>query len=331
MKRVAAALLLLAAATGCAGDRDDVVRASGQIEATEVRLAAKVGGIVATVTVDEGDTVTAGQVVATLDTVDLALARAQAVAERAQAAAQLALLDAGSRSEDIASARAEVTLRRSDFENAERDFERAQALFERGAIAAQARDDARARQDMARAALRQAEEAARRVARGPRIEEKAAARAALARAQARLEAVAQQVEDATVRAPSSGTVTERLVEPGELVTPGSGLLVYADVTRPWLTAFVTGEDLPRVVIGADALVTTDARGDRGRPGKVAAISPTAEFTPRNVQTRDERARLVHRVRIRVDNRDGRFKPGMSADAAIETIPRDEDQADRAGR
>ena len=321
------ALLALALA-GCAREDGDTVHASGQIEAVEVRLASKVGGIVATMSVDVGDSVSAGQVVATLDTVDLALARDQAAAERAQAAAQLALLEAGSRPEDIAAARAETQLRQSDAEAAARDYDRAAALFERGAIAAQARDDAQARRDRTNAALRTAEENARRIARGPRAEEKAAARAALARAQARLAAVAQQIADATVRAPGPGTVTERLVEPGELVTPGAGLLVVADVARPWLTAFVTGADLPRIRIGSAAVVTTDAKGDRGRPGTVTAISPTAEFTPRNVQTRDERARLVHRIRIRVENADGRFKPGMSADARIEALPADASTAAR---
>jgi HlyD family secretion protein len=311
-------LLLLAALAGCAREDATAVHASGQVEATEVRLAAKVGGIVSTIAVDEGDPVAAGQVVATLDTVDLVLQRGQVVAELAQARAQLALLEAGARSEDVAAARAAVALRRSEYQAAVTDYERAQALFERGAVAAKARDDARTRRDTAEAALRQAEDVARGVARGPRAEEKAAARAAVARVQARLDAVDQQIKDATVRSPLAGTVSERLVEAGELVTPGTGLLVVTDVARPWLTAFVTGADLPRIKVGAEAIVTTDAKGDPGRKGRVSAISPTAEFTPRNVQTRDERARMVYRIRIRIDNADGRFKPGMSADAAIQT-------------
>jgi HlyD family secretion protein len=93
-------------------------------------------------------------------------------------------------------------------------------------------------------------------------------------------------------------------------------VVIADLEHPWLTAFVTGADLPKVHVGSNARVITDARGDAGRAGVVSWVSPVAEFTPRNVQTRDERAKLVYRVKIRVDNPDGALKPGMPADAVI---------------
>jgi HlyD family secretion protein len=325
----AAVLFALALAAGCARDDAGAVRASGQVEATEVRLAAKVRGVVERVTVEEGDPVTRGQVVAVLDTVDLVLAVREAAAARAQAAAQAALLEAGTRAEDLAAARAEVAFRRSDYEGAERDHARIEALYRAQAVPAQARDDARRRRDMAQAALRQAQAGAERATRGARPEERAAVRAALAQADAALAAAEQQRRDATVIAPLDGVVAEKLVEPGELVTPGDGLLVVTDLAHPWLTAFVTGEDLPRIRIGATATVKPDAAGEPGRPGRVTAISPTAEFTPRNVQTRDERARLVYRVRIRIDNADGRFKPGMPADAVIATVPAP--SAPRAGR
>jgi HlyD family secretion protein len=317
---VGIALVLAGLAAGCARDDGGAVLASGQIEATEVRLATKVAGVVAAIAVEEGDSVRAGQVVAMLDTVDLALARRQAAADLAQAEAGLDLARAGSRAEDIAAARAAVAQKRSDFDGAERDDIRAEALLASGSVSAKARDDARVRRDMAAAALAQAQEAERRAVRGSRPEEIAAARAARDRAAARLEAVAQQVADATVRAPLDGIVSEKLVEAGELVGAGSGIAIITDITHPWLTAFVTGEDLPRLRLGGKARVTTDARGDAGHDGVVAAIASTAEFTPRNVQTRDERARLVYRVKIRLENADGRFKPGMPADARIEAAP-----------
>jgi HlyD family secretion protein len=166
--------------------------------------------------------------------------------------------------------------------------------------------------------------------RGPRSEEKAAARAVVARAEAARAAALERLRDATVLAPLDGVIGEKLIEAGERVTPGDGLFVVLDLDHPWLTAFVTGEDLPRVKVGSAATVTTDARGDPGRPGRVTAISPSAEFTPRNVQTREERARLVYRVRIRIDNADGRFKPGMSADAVIAAAPATAEGAERAG-
>jgi len=241
----------------------------------------------------------------------------QAAAELAQAEAGLDLARAGSRSEDIAAARASVAQKKSDADAAQRDFVRAEALFASGSVAAAFRDDAASRRDVTQAALVQAQEVERRTQRGSRPQEIAATRAARDRADARLRAVAQQVSDATIRSPLDGIVSEKLVEAGELVTAGAGLVVLTDLAHPWLTAFVTGEDLPRVRVGSRARVTTDAKGDPGRDGVVASIAPSAEFTPRNVQTRDERARLVYRVRIRLDNADGRFKPGMPADARIE--------------
>jgi HlyD family secretion protein len=312
------ALLASCALAGCSRDDARGVRVSGQIEATEVRLATKVAGTIERRVVDEGDSVSRGALVAAIDTVDLALERRAAQAERDRSRAQLQVLLAGSRVEDVRGARAAAEMRRADLRGAETDYERFAALYASGSVAAKARDDARVRRDVARAALTEAEESLARVERGARPEERAAARAALDAAQARLDAVTQKLKDAVVVSPLDGTVTAKLVEPGELVAAGAGLVVIADLEHPWLTAFVTGADLPRVRVGAPARVTTDAPGDAGRAGTVSYVSPTAEFTPRNVQTRDERAKLVYRVKIRVDNRDGALKPGMPADAVIET-------------
>jgi HlyD family secretion protein len=137
-----------------------------------------------------------------------------------------------------------------------------------------------------------------------------------ARSQAKLEASQAQVDDGVIRAPLDGVVTAKLVESGEYVNAGTGVVVVSDITHPWLTVFVGGDDLPKVKVGDVARVVTDARGDKGREGRISYVSPTAEFTPRNVQTRDERSKLVYRVKILLDNRDGTFKPGMPADAIL---------------
>jgi HlyD family secretion protein len=119
-----------------------------------------------------------------------------------------------------------------------------------------------------------------------------------------------------ISAPLDGVVTAKLVESGEYVNAGAGIVVVSDLKHPWLTVFVGGDDLPKVRVGQAARVITDARGDKGRMGKVSYVSPTAEFTPRNVQTRDERSKLVYRVKILLDNADGTFKAGMPADAIL---------------
>ncbi|MEP7028874.1 MAG: biotin/lipoyl-binding protein, partial [Candidatus Eisenbacteria bacterium] len=140
------ALLLF---SGCsAGDRDRI-HASGQIEATEVRVATRVAGTLSRVAIEEGDVVAQGATLAVLDTVDLALARNQARAGREQAQANLALLTAGSRSEDVSSAREEVARQQASLDGAEKAFARAQALVDRGLGAQQALDFARTQRDMA--------------------------------------------------------------------------------------------------------------------------------------------------------------------------------------
>jgi HlyD family secretion protein len=302
---------------GCGSNAGQGLRASGQVEATEVRLASKVQGNVVRLAVEEGDSVRAGQALVTLDSIDVALARAQARGDRDQARADLALLTAGSRVEDVRAALAEVDRLRADLDGASKDLARMQALLDSGAGAVKPRDDARVRRDMAQASLHSAEEARTKLVRGARPQEIAAARAALDRAQARLDQAAQQVNDCDVRSPLAGVVTSKLVEVGELVTPGMGLLVLTDLDHPWATVFVGGADLPRLRIGARAHVVTDAKGDPGRDGHVSYVSPTAEFTPRNVQTRDERARLVYRVKVLLPNADHAFKPGMPVDVTID--------------
>jgi HlyD family secretion protein len=316
--RAITTLLAAFLVTGCgSGDRAGI-HASGQVEATEVRVATKVPGNIARLAVEEGDSVAQGAVLAVLDTIDLSLARSQTAADRDQASANLALLTAGSRREDIGAARAEVARRAADLDGAEKDFARLQALLDRGLAAQMAVDDARVRRDMAKAALASAQEMLARLVKGSRPEEIAAARAGLARAQARLQAADTQVDDGIVRSPLAGVVSSKLVEAGEFVNAGTGLVVVTDLAHPWLTVFVGGADLPKVKVGQVARVTTDAPGDKGRDGRVSYVSPTAEFTPRNVQTRDEREKLVYRVKILLDNQDRLYKPGMPADAVIGT-------------
>jgi HlyD family secretion protein len=312
MLALCAALLL----AGCGAKDGGGIRASGQIEATEVRVATKVPGNIVRLAVEEGDSVAQGSVLAVLDTIDLALARSQSAADRDQARANLALVAAGSRREDVAGAAAEVARRRADLDGAEKDLVRQEALLERGLGAQKAADDARVRRDMAKAALASGQETLARLRHGSRPEEIAAARAAFERAQAKLAASDTQVNDGVVRSPITGIVTTKLVESGEYVNAGTGLVVVTDLAKPWLTVFVSDVDLPGIRVGQLARVHTDAKGDPGREGRVSYVSPTAEFTPRNVQTRDERAKLVYRVKIQLDNRDGRFKPGMPADAVI---------------
>jgi HlyD family secretion protein len=316
MRRTALLGLLLAgAAAGCRNGRDpSLVPAAGHVEATDVRLAAKVAGRLQAFALQEGDVVRAGQELGRTETTDLELALRQAQAERDLAQAELQLRLNGARREDIAELRAQVASTEADLAGAERDLERFQALADRGSGTAKARDDARTRRDMVAARLEAQRQALARLLAGFREEEKAAARARLAAAGARIAQIEQQMSDATVTSPLDGTVTQKLAEPGELLQAGSPLCVIADLKNAWLTVFVGETDLGRLRLGQEADVVTD--DGQARKGRVSFMASQAEFTPKNVQTRDERVKLVYRVKIALDNRDGLFKPGMPAEARL---------------
>lgn len=305
------------------------VRASGHVEATEVRIAPDVGGRILELAVAEGDTVEAGAVILRLDMRDAELAVARARAEQQQAQAQLRLLEAGSRSEDVSQAQAQAQAARDDVVSAqaelaaaETDLQRFEALLAANAGARKPRDDAATRRDVARARVQAAEsrvmaadQQTARLRAGSRAEEIAAARARVAVTAAQIATVEKAVADAILRSPISGVVTEKLAEVGEVIAPRTPVLIVTDLAHAWADVFVPEPLIPRLRLKQQATVLTDD-GAPGLPGVVSYISPKAEFTPRNVQTADERSKLVYRVRVLVDNKDGILKQGMPVDAVI---------------
>jgi HlyD family secretion protein len=311
-------LALSVAACSRGGDEGAVV-ASGHVEASEVRVATRVAGRLTRVAVEEGDRVKAGQLLAQVDTTDVNLALAAARAERGQADADLRLRVAGARVEDIGEAEANVARARADLEGAEKDLERMEGLLASGSGTAKARDDARARRDAAAASLAAARERLARLKAGSRAEEIDAARARVAAADARIAQLEQQLRDAAVNSPVDGVVTEKLSESGELAANGTGVAVVSDLGKPWLTVYIPEPDLGRVRIGQEAEVRTD--DGQVRTGRIASVASKAEFTPKNVQTRDERVKLVYKLKIGLPNEDGLFKAGMPAEARIRAAAR----------
>lgn len=323
--------LALAAAPGCRQPEPErSMRVSGHVEATEVQVAAEVGGRILELRPAEGDRVARGDIVARLDPRDVELQIARARAERAAADAQLRLLQAGSRGEDIrqaqaqaAAAAAEVGGAEAELKAAETDLDRFEALLQANAGSEKQRDDARARVDVARERergarerVRAAQETVARLRSGARREEIEAARARVAASDAQIAVLEKALADATVVAPADGVVTQKLVDTGEVVAPRMPLIVVTDLDNAWANLFVPEPMIPRIVLGQAATVFTDAGGD-GIYGKVTFVSPRAEFTPRNVQTADERSKLVYRIKVSVDNRSGVLKPGMPVDAELD--------------
>lgn len=312
---LALAVLVGVAATACGDKKDNlVIAASGHVEATDVRISSKVGGKLQEFPLKEGDRVSPGQLLARIDTVDLRLSLDAALAGRNQARADLSLRRAGARKEDIAEAEARVARAEAELDGAQKELDRRQGLLDAGSGTAKARDDALTRRDVAAKTLDGEKERLGRLKAGFRKEEIEAAKALLAAAEARVAQLQQQLKDATVTSPLAGIVTEKLAEPGELISAGTPLLVVTDLADAWLTVYIAELDLGRIRLGQEVDVVTDA-GQR-RKGKITYVSSKAEFTPKNVQTRDERVKLVYKIKVGLENGDGLFKPGMPAEARI---------------
>ncbi|HXE79693.1 MAG TPA: HlyD family efflux transporter periplasmic adaptor subunit, partial [Vicinamibacterales bacterium] len=264
MRTFVIGLALAASAAGCNDDgRENVLRASGHVEATEVRLAPEAGGRILELNLDEGTRVSRGAVVLRLDARDAELALERATAELAAAEAQLRLLEAGARAEDLrkaeaelGAARAEAATARSELASAERDLERFESLLRSSSGSRKQRDDAATRRDVARARVELAEQRQRaaaaaleRLRSGARSEEIDAARARVAAARAQVAAIEKSIADATLEAPVSGVVTEKLVERGEIIAPRTPVAVIADLDRARAEVFVPGPAVPRIRLG----------------------------------------------------------------------------------
>ena len=326
--RVTAVMMGLAlTAAGCrAAEVAPLRTASGYVEATDVRVSAKVAGRVASVAVNEGQRVEAGQVLVTLTTTETDLAVGRAQADRAQATAQLKLLAAGSRPEDILQAEAQQASAESDLKAAEADLSSARAdearfeqLLKSNSGSQKQRDDAVTRRQLAEARLRGTQDriraAAALVARlrsGARPEELEGARARIASVDAQIATLENDRKEAVIVAPAAGIVTSRLIEPGELAAPRTPMIVIVDLDHAWANVYVAEPLVPSLKVDAPVTIRTDG-GDQ-LTGRIAYVSPQAEFTPRNVQTANERAKLVYRVKVLVDNQKGILKPGMSVTA-----------------
>ena len=328
MTRSLAALLLAAGVTACNRAPAATPRASGYVEATEVRVAAEVGGRIAELLVDEGKRVAAGDPIARIDGSDIEIAIRRASADRDQAAAQLRLVEAGARVEDVRQARAQaesadadVAAAQAELDAATADLQRFEALLQANAGSRKQRDDAATRRQVASARVAAARQHARaagetvaRLKAGSRVEEIAAARARVASAEAQLASLEKNLADAHVKAPIGGVVTSKLVDAGEIIAARTPIVAISDLDHAWANVYVDEPIVPQLRLGQAATLVTDA-GQR-LAGTVTFISPRAEFTPRNVQTADERSKLVYRIKVTVDNRDGVLKPGMPVEAEL---------------
>lgn len=319
-------LLVLTAA--CTGPSDDTLKAWGTIEAREVRVASRVPGRVQKVGVREGDPVQAGQVVIETDLGDVAAQVEQARAAVEAATAQENLLKAGARREDVDTAREALSAAQTRQRQAALELERVQALRREGAVPQKALDDALTAVDVARASVNSQQAVLRKLLGGARAQELEVAAAQRLQAEAALQALQVRLDDARLVSPVTGVVLHRLVEPGEVIRAGASLLVVGETAAPYLDVYVPEPRVAQARPGTPVEVHVDALPGRTLQGKVRSVSSEAEFTPKNVQTEGQRARLVFRTRIDVQDPEGLVHPGMPAMAVFREVPRAEAQVAR---
>lgn len=282
----------------------------GNVDIRTVNMSFRVGGRLASLAVDEGDAIKAGQVLGTLDKAPYENALMQARASVAVAQAQYDLMQAGYRDEEIAQTEAAVRQAKAAYDYAQNFYTRQQGLWKSRTISANDLENARSSRDQARATLKSAEDKLSQYRTGNRPQDIAQAKASLEQAQAQLAQAELDRHDTTLVAPSDGTLMTRAVEPGSMLSAGSTVLTLS-LTRPvWVRAYIDEPNLGRAKPGSELLLYTDGRPDRPYHGKVGFVSPTAEFTPKTVETPDLRTDLVYRLRIIVTDADDALRQGM---------------------
>ena len=280
------------------------VSGNGRIEATEIDIAAKQAGRIREILVNEADFVEAGQILARMDVQSLEadLAQARAQVRRAQSAKTTAVSVVAQRRSARMTALAVVAQRESELAFAEKEFQRAEALVAQGFVSRQRLDDSRAKMHGARAALGAARsqvleaESAITAAESLVVE----AQSAIESAQATVERLQSEIADATLTAPRGGRVEYRIAQPGEVIAAGGKILTVLDLSEVYMTFFLPETVVGRVAIGSAVRIVLDAAPDRPVPAQISFVASTAQFTPKTVETAEERQKMMFRVKAQID-------------------------------
>lgn len=289
---------------------------SGNIEAHESLVSFKVSGRIIDLPIEEGQSVDSGALLAKLENADYLQKVRIDEANVKVRQSDLALKLAGTREQEINAAEQNVVNSQADLEQKKLDFARADRLYKEDAISAQDRDLAATALKRSDATLQAAKQKHNEALEGSRKEDIEIARANLNAADANLGMSRVNLGYTVLRAPTSGVITVRQSELGEVVVPGTPVVTLADLDHIWLRAYLAETDLGRIHYGQDATITTDTYPGKQYHGRISFIASDAEFTPKSVQTYKERVTLVYRIKIDIDNPNHELKPGMPADAHI---------------
>ena len=282
----------------------------GNVDIRQVDMAFQAIGRVQELRFEEGDSVKAGETLAVLDPDtyrDLAeFARARVEAQRIA----LQRLQTGSRPEEIAREKASVEAARAAVVDAELLLKRRTELLKTGNVSRELYDEAKNAHDTARARLDVANQVSRLTEIGPRQEDIDQAKAMLVAQQATLSLAEQRLGDTQLKSPSNAIVLSRIVEPGAMVGPNTPVYTLALTDKVWVRTYISEPDLGRIKPGMAVKIATDTDPNRIYDGWIGFISPTAEFTPKTVETTELRTQLVYRLRVYVRDPDDRLRQGM---------------------
>jgi len=317
MKKLLVLVSVIALLIGC-GDNGDKqkINLSGTAETINIVLSSQVAGNVMQVIQEEGTRINAGDTILIIDPETYILQLNQAEAQRNLAKAKYDLLVKGARSEDKSQAAEGLNQAEANYQSAKTDFERIENLFENQSVTKKQYDDAKTRLTIAEAQLNSAKQNLKKIENLARPEELDQAMAAFNAADANVKLLQKRVNDCYVLSPINGQLVKNFVKIGETVNPQSSLVKISNLSEVEVVVYIQETDLGKVKLGQKAEVFSDSYKDKAYEGKVTYISPEAEFTPKNIQTKEERTKLVFAVKIKVPNPNYELKSGMPVDAVI---------------
>ena len=296
----------------------NVLKVSGNIEAHQADLSFKVQGRIKELPVQEGQWVEAGTALARLDDDDYRQQVANDDASLDLRNAQLMLSQAGSRAYDIKAAQQSMLDAEADLELKKLDVKRKEELYGKDAISAETRDIAATGLKRAQAAYERTKQLYEEMAEGSRKEQIEIDRQSVKQAFENKQMSRIKLGYTVLRAPTTGVILTRQAELGEVVAPGTPIVTLADLDDVWLRGYISETDLGRIRLGQTVQVTTDTYPGKTYMGRLSFISSVAEFTPKSIQTQRERVTLVYKIKIDLSNANHELKPGMPADAVLES-------------
>lgn len=295
---------------------EDYIEESGNIEAINILLSSQANGKVESVLFEEGNEVNKGDTIMVIDHPILKIKLKQALAGKSAAEAKLSLAKTGARREDIQLAEEKLNQTKENLKLTEENFSRMKNLYAEQAITKKQYDEIQSTYNIAKSQYNSAQNNLDKVKNITRSEELKQLEANYQSASANVEMIKQQITDSYVVSPINGFIVEQIVELGESVNYGTSLLKISNLNNVEVKVYVNEKNLGKVKLGQKAEISTDTYEDKIYEGKVAYISPEAEFTPKNIQTKDERTKLVFAVKIKIENQNYELKSGMPADVKI---------------